>query len=126
MSEPEKTYKSELEGPGKRVSVVEHRNSVALTTDYTEGLTTRASWLERTLKPKKYNPRYPFVGKPLLWMTCAFGSLGDALFGYDQGKDKSCQNSIHKNLAHQSYRYHGRTAGQSSVYLSILCGLWRS
>lgn len=43
------------------------------------------SWLERTLKPKTYKPRYPFVGKPLLWMTCAFGSLGDALFGYDQG-----------------------------------------
>lgn len=43
------------------------------------------SWLERTLKPKTYKPRYPFVGKPLLWMTCAFGSLGDALFGYNQG-----------------------------------------
>ncbi|OHE94072.1 high-affinity glucose transporter [Colletotrichum orchidophilum] len=26
-----------------------------------------------------------FRGKPLLWMTCAFGSLGDALFGHDQG-----------------------------------------
>ncbi|OJD37896.1 mfs sugar transporter [Diplodia corticola] len=45
----------------------------------------KPSWLERTLKPKTYNPRYPFVGKPLLWMTCAFGSLGDALFDYDQG-----------------------------------------
>ena len=25
------------------------------------------------------------VGKSLLWATCFFGSLGDALFGYDQG-----------------------------------------
>ncbi|KAH7033994.1 general substrate transporter [Macrophomina phaseolina] len=43
------------------------------------------SWLERALKRKSYTPRYFFVGKPLLWMTCAFGSIGDALFGYDQG-----------------------------------------
>ncbi|KAH6959921.1 putative MFS sugar transporter [Ilyonectria sp. MPI-CAGE-AT-0026] len=43
------------------------------------------SWLESKLKPKTIHHRYPFKGKPLLWMTCAFGSLGDALFGYDQG-----------------------------------------
>ncbi|KAK7421225.1 hypothetical protein QQX98_002355 [Neonectria punicea] len=43
------------------------------------------SWLESKLKPKTIHHRYPFRGKPLLWMTCAFGSLGDALFGYDQG-----------------------------------------
>jgi hypothetical protein len=43
------------------------------------------TWLERTLKRKTYTPRYLFVGKKLLWMTCFFGSLGDALFGYDQG-----------------------------------------
>ncbi|KAF9774824.1 hypothetical protein IL306_007128 [Fusarium sp. DS 682] len=43
------------------------------------------SWLEAKLKPKSVHARYPFKGKALLWMTCAFGSLGDALFGYDQG-----------------------------------------
>ncbi|KAF4806263.1 Major facilitator-type transporter ecdD [Colletotrichum siamense] len=43
------------------------------------------SWLESKIKPKTVHARYPFRGKPLLWMTCAFGSLGDALFGYDQG-----------------------------------------
>ncbi|KAJ4191820.1 hypothetical protein NW759_016660 [Fusarium solani] len=43
------------------------------------------SWLESKFKPKAIHHRYPFRGKPLLWMTCAFGSLGDALFGYDQG-----------------------------------------
>lgn len=44
-------------------------------------------FIERTLKPKYYIPRYPkwMVGKTLLWATCFFGSLGDALFGYDQG-----------------------------------------
>ena len=43
------------------------------------------SWLERRLKPKKINARYPIKGKPLLFATCGFGSLGDALFGYNSG-----------------------------------------
>ncbi|KAH9213748.1 high-affinity glucose transporter [Leptodontidium sp. 2 PMI_412] len=45
------------------------------------------NFIERALKPAIYIPRYPkwMVGKPLLWATCFFGSLGDALFGYDQG-----------------------------------------
>ncbi|KAJ6035358.1 hypothetical protein N7499_002514 [Penicillium canescens] len=43
------------------------------------------SWLEKKLKPKKISARYPFKGKPLLYATCAFGSLGDALFGYNSG-----------------------------------------
>jgi hypothetical protein len=46
-----------------------------------------SSWLEKKLKRTTYKTRYLFVGKPLLWMTCFFGSLGDALFGYDQGTD---------------------------------------
>ncbi|UNI22174.1 hypothetical protein JDV02_008087 [Purpureocillium takamizusanense] len=48
-------------------------------------LAVKTSWLERKLKPTRIRHRYPFKGAPLLWMTCAFGSLGDALFGYDQG-----------------------------------------
>ncbi|CDM31293.1 hypothetical protein DTO013E5_75 [Penicillium roqueforti] len=43
------------------------------------------SWLERKLKPKKITARYPLTGKSLLYATCAFGSLGDALFGYNSG-----------------------------------------
>lgn len=43
-------------------------------------------WLERKLKPKKITARYPFKGTPLLYATCAFGSLGDALFGYNSGR----------------------------------------
>ncbi|CAI7678543.1 unnamed protein product [Penicillium manginii] len=43
------------------------------------------SWLEKKLKPKTINARYPFTGKPLLWATCGFGSLGDALFGLNSG-----------------------------------------
>ncbi|KAK3710239.1 hypothetical protein LTR37_010460 [Vermiconidia calcicola] len=43
------------------------------------------TWLERKLRPKKINARYPIKGKPLLFATCAFGSLGDALFGYNSG-----------------------------------------
>jgi hypothetical protein len=43
------------------------------------------SWLEKKLKPKKINARYPFTGPALLYTTCGFGSLGDALFGYNSG-----------------------------------------
>ncbi|KAL2857028.1 putative MFS sugar transporter [Aspergillus pseudodeflectus] len=42
-------------------------------------------WLERKLKPKKITARYPFKGTALLYTTCAFGSLGDGLFGYNSG-----------------------------------------
>lgn len=43
------------------------------------------SWFEKALKPKKINARYPIKGAPLLFATCGFGSLGDALFGYNSG-----------------------------------------
>lgn len=42
-------------------------------------------WLETQLKPKKITARYPIKGKALLFATCGFGSLGDALFGYNSG-----------------------------------------
>jgi hypothetical protein len=42
-------------------------------------------WLERKIKPTKINARYPIKGKALLYATCGFGSLGDALFGYNSG-----------------------------------------
>ena len=45
-----------------------------------------ASWLERKLRPTKINARYPIRGKALLFATCGFGSLGDALFGYNSGR----------------------------------------
>jgi hypothetical protein len=47
------------------------------------------SWLEKKLKPSKVTARYPFKGSPLLYATCGFGSLGDALFGYNSGKLQS-------------------------------------
>ncbi|KAH6639226.1 general substrate transporter [Boeremia exigua] len=40
---------------------------------------------ETLLKPKKITARYPIKGKILLFATCGFGSLGDALFGYNSG-----------------------------------------
>ncbi|KAE9972926.1 hypothetical protein BLS_002160 [Venturia inaequalis] len=64
---------------------VERKNSVVLQQSLPAEPTASVSWLERKLKPTKYTPRYWFKGKPLLYMTCAFGSLGDALFGYDSG-----------------------------------------
>jgi hypothetical protein len=43
-------------------------------------------WLERKIKPTKINARYPIKGSALLYATCGFGSLGDALFGYNSGE----------------------------------------
>jgi hypothetical protein len=43
------------------------------------------SWIEKKLKPKGVTARYPIKGAALLYATCAFGSLGDALFGYNSG-----------------------------------------
>ncbi|KAK4903591.1 hypothetical protein LTR49_026800 [Elasticomyces elasticus] len=42
-------------------------------------------WFDRHLTPKKITARYPIKGKVLLFATCGFGSLGDALFGYNSG-----------------------------------------
>ncbi|KAL2832591.1 putative MFS sugar transporter [Aspergillus cavernicola] len=50
-----------------------------------EQVTAQQSWLEKKMRPDKITARYPFKGAPLLYMTCAFGSLGDALFGYNSG-----------------------------------------
>lgn len=44
-----------------------------------------ASWIEKKLKPSKVTARYPIKGAALLYATCGFGSLGDALFGYNSG-----------------------------------------
>lgn len=77
------------------------------------------SWLERTLKPKTYKPRYPFVGKPLLWMTCAFGSLGDALFGYDQGM-RPLTTMTGMQLLNLLHRYHGWTPSEPRVHPPLL------
>ncbi|KAF2756553.1 general substrate transporter [Pseudovirgaria hyperparasitica] len=46
---------------------------------------TQQSWIEKRLKPSKISARYPIKGKTLLFATCGFGSLGDALFGYNSG-----------------------------------------
>lgn len=77
---------------------VERKNSVVLQQRLPAESTAPASWLERKLKPTKYTPRYWFKGKPLLWMTCAFGSLGDALFGYDSGWFDSLSRLITANM----------------------------
>ena len=61
-------------------SIRERSLAVAAQTEEQQG------WLERKIKPKKISARYPFKGKPLLYTTCAFGSLGDALFGYNSGR----------------------------------------
>ena len=53
------------------------------------------SWIERKLKPTKVNARYPIKGAPLLYATCAFGSLGDALFGYNSGTKISALKDDH-------------------------------
>ncbi|CAD0016404.1 unnamed protein product [Aureobasidium pullulans] len=49
-----------------------------------EGVPTeKMGWLESKIKPKTVTARYPIKGAALLYATCGFGSLGDALFGYN-------------------------------------------
>ncbi|KNG51550.1 general substrate transporter [Stemphylium lycopersici] len=55
------------------------------TSQIAEKVAAEQSWLETRLKPKKITARYPIKGKALLFSTCGFGSLGDALFGYNSG-----------------------------------------
>jgi len=68
-------------------SGVDQQESISSSEDLTVTAPQPQNFVERALKPAIYIPRYPqwMVGKPLLWATCFFGSLGDALFGYDQG-----------------------------------------
>lgn len=83
-----------------------------------------ATLLERALKPTVYIPRYPkwMVGKPLLWATCFFGSLGDALFGYDQGETKICNIQQGAVLAdrHHFHRYNVRTSRERGLRETVL------
>ncbi len=70
----------------RRASAVEH-NAAIMERSFSVAaqVAEQQSWLERTLKPKKVTARYPVKGAPLLYATCGFGSLGDALFGYNSG-----------------------------------------
>jgi hypothetical protein len=74
-------------------------------------VTEQQGWLEKKLKPKKITARYPFKGSPLLYATCAFGSLGDALFGYNSGTNHQ-HLAPHKDVADANVRRnHVRLAG---------------
>ena len=70
----------------RKASVVEHNAAIKeRSASIALQVQKQENWLERTLKPTKVTARYPFKGSPLLYATCAFGSLGDALFGYNSG-----------------------------------------
>jgi len=75
------------------------------------------SWIEKKLKPKKVNARYPIKGAPLLYATCAFVSLGDALFGYNSGT--RIWTCAEPELT-EEIRYHVGIACQSRVCVSVL------
>ena len=65
-------------------SVASIQNEAVIATASTKAKPA-ASWLETKLRPDRINARYPIKGKALLFATCGFGSLGDALFGYNSG-----------------------------------------
>lgn len=80
------------------------------------------NWLEKTLKPKRITARYSFKGTALLYATCAFGSLGDALFGYNSGTFFEplifafLQNQRFKTTHNaNTYRYYVRIIGESCL-----------
>lgn len=62
----------------------------------TESVVMNQSWIERKFKPKTINARYPIKGATLLFATCGFGSLGDALFGYNSGNFTDAHVSTHQ------------------------------
>ncbi|KAK7462806.1 hypothetical protein VKT23_007386 [Stygiomarasmius scandens] len=64
-------------------------------------MSTRVSL--RKLKRSTYLVRYPrwMAGKPLLYMSCALASLGDALFGYSQGITSSLE--VQASFLHRMY-----------------------
>jgi hypothetical protein len=79
---------------GRQPSIATERNANVLYSN-SSPTTVEGSWLERKLRPKKVSARYPIKGKALLFATCGFGSLGDALFGYNSGKQiPTCVSSI--------------------------------
>lgn len=75
----------ENSAPRRRSSVATERNADVLYSDRSQPA-VEGSWLERKLRPNKVSARYPIKGKALLFATCGFGSLGDALFGYNSGE----------------------------------------
>ena len=85
---------------------------------------TQMGWLEKKIKPTKISARYPMKGAPLLYATCAFGSLGDALFGYNSGTT-SIKRLLVQALTNVD-RYHVRLADQSSICVPLLQKLRRS
>jgi len=70
----------------RRPSVATERNADVLYSNGSPSAGVEGSWLERKLRPSKVSARYPIKGKALLFATCGFGSLGDALFGYNSGE----------------------------------------
>lgn len=77
-------------------------------------------WLESKLKPKKITARYPITGKALLFATCGFGSLGDALFGYNSGKSLFAACFKSANVP----RYYVRTSCQPGFRETVLQRIW--
>lgn len=70
----------------RRPSAAEHNASLHdRAASIAAQVSSEQSWLEKSIKPKKITARYPIKGKSLLFATCGFGSLGDALFGYNSG-----------------------------------------
>lgn len=74
----------EKEDTRRHSSVAIERNANVLYSNDTSPA-VQGSWLEKKLRPSKVSARYPIKGKALLFATCGFGSLGDALFGYNSG-----------------------------------------
>ena len=70
----------------RQSSVATERNANVLYHPSGSSPAIEGSWLERKLRPSKVSARYPIKGKALLFATCGFGSLGDALFGYNSGE----------------------------------------
>lgn len=90
--------------------------------DNAAGTSSPTTWLEKKRRPKKINARYPFKVKPLIYATCAFSNLGNALFGYNSGESTKQKIRVLADVE-SYYRHHVRHPRQSSMYQEVLLGL---
>ena len=84
----EKVRSTNVDSTDRRRSNASVQNA-AVIQQYDSQPAPAQGWIDRALTPKTITARYPVKGKVLLFATCGFGSLGDALFGYNSGMEET-------------------------------------
>ena len=101
----------------RRPSAVQHNDAIReRSASVAAQAEQQQNWLEKKLRPKNVTARYPIKGAPLLFATCGFGSLGDAIFGYNSGmRDPHADQGLDIADSRLS-RYYVRPARQPGLH----------